>query len=335
MISQGTDKDYLTTRVSYKLDLRGPSVPCRRSARRRWWRRTWRAGACWAASATSRSQAAYPLPFEAGLSLRGRRIMSRRTGTAALSTRALPAPSSATASALSCSSGSTMPQESRHDPCGDQRLGDQQRRIAQDRVHRAEHRRPGRGDYRRVRARRDRSGDNRLRRSARDRTALGDPVEVAPLTQAFTRSAAQAVLRDRLAEDEHRPPQSSGRRRGADQGRIGSAPQMPAATHQFFPAKSANRFRQLPLLCESRGDGLAAEWKSASGGRQLLRDRRHERPRGPGRSSAATEPPDLPTSSSYCWYRPRRHLHSKPRPRIRSSICARVPIKMLPMFALR
>ena len=42
----GNDKDFLATRVAYKLDLRGPASPCRPPARPRWSRCTWPARAC-------------------------------------------------------------------------------------------------------------------------------------------------------------------------------------------------------------------------------------------------------------------------------------------------
>ncbi|MFN8567716.1 MAG: polyketide synthase [Kouleothrix sp.] len=52
------DRDHATTRISYKLNLRGPSGRCRRPARPRWWRYTWPARACSAASATWPGRAA-------------------------------------------------------------------------------------------------------------------------------------------------------------------------------------------------------------------------------------------------------------------------------------
>ena len=45
-------------------------------------------------------------------------------------------------------------------------------------------------------------------------TAVGDPIEIAALTQAFRESTqAQRLLRDRLGQDQHRAPRRRGRRR--------------------------------------------------------------------------------------------------------------------------
>ena len=60
-------------------------------------------------------------------------------------------------------------------------------------------------------------------------TALGDPVEVAALTQAFRETTKREFLRDRLAQDEYRSPGRSGRRGWADQGRV-SPPESCAST---------------------------------------------------------------------------------------------------------
>ena len=55
-------------------------------------------------------------------------------------------------------------------------------------------------------------------------TALGDPIEVAALTQAFRpQTRRHGVLRARLGEDEHRPSRRRRRRRRADQDRPGAA----------------------------------------------------------------------------------------------------------------
>ena len=42
----GNDKDYLATRVSYKLDLKGPSVSIQTACPPRWWRSIWPLRAC-------------------------------------------------------------------------------------------------------------------------------------------------------------------------------------------------------------------------------------------------------------------------------------------------
>jgi len=104
-----SDKDYLPTRISYKLNLRGPSVnvqtACSSSLVAIHAARRWRP-----ASATWRWPAACRSPCRSGRATCTRRgCWSRRTGIAGPSTRRPGAPSSATAPAWSCSSGSTRP----------------------------------------------------------------------------------------------------------------------------------------------------------------------------------------------------------------------------------
>ena len=67
------DRDFLATRVSYKLEPAGAERACRPPARPRWWRSTWPARACSPASATWRSPAASSIgaPLEQRLPLPG------------------------------------------------------------------------------------------------------------------------------------------------------------------------------------------------------------------------------------------------------------------------
>ena len=99
------------------------------------------------------------------------------------------------------------------------RLGGQQRRRRETELLGRQRRRPGRSRRRRAGRRRGRAGHNRLRRDARHRHVDGrsgrnrrpDPGLPPP-------RPAEAVLRHRFGEDQHRPPRSGCRRRRADQG---------------------------------------------------------------------------------------------------------------------
>ena len=185
------DKDYLATRVSYKLNLRGPSVNVQ--------------------TACSTSLVAVHLACQS--LLHGECDMALAGGVSVHAAADAPATSTRRAGSLSpdghCRAFDARRQGTvfgdgvgvvraqaagrragrrRHDPRGDPRLGGQQRRRAQGRLHRAERRRPGRGDRRR-----------RWREAGVEPetigyveahgtgTPLGDPIEVAALTQAFRR----------------------------------------------------------------------------------------------------------------------------------------------------
>ncbi len=82
------DRDFLPTRVSYKLNLQAaPAWWCRPPARPRWWRSTWPARACSRASATWRWPAASRSACRSAPATSTRRGASaRRTATAAPST---------------------------------------------------------------------------------------------------------------------------------------------------------------------------------------------------------------------------------------------------------
>ena len=185
----GNDKDFLATRVSYKLNLKGPSVhradrlldlagggpprlpePARRRVRHGARRRR-RRSAC---------------PQRPG-------YLYQEGGTTAR--RPLPRLRRARPRAPCCGNGAGVvvlkrlarrPGRRRHVLRGDPGLGHQQRRRAQGRLHRAERRRPGRGRSRRRRRAAGVTPDTIAYVEAHGTgTPLGDPIEVAALTQAF------------------------------------------------------------------------------------------------------------------------------------------------------
>ena len=70
-------------------------------------------------------------------------------------------------------------------------------------------------------------------------TAVGDPIEVAALTEAFRASTADTrLLPARVDEAEHRPPRHRRRRGQPDQGRPGAAPPHAAAARQPHRARA-------------------------------------------------------------------------------------------------
>ena len=124
-------------------------------------------------------------------------------------------------------------------------------------------------------------------------TPLGDPVEIAGLTQAFRAGGATEtrLLRDRLGQDQHRPSRRGRRRHRPDQDGARAAPQDASpepALHGAESRSSSSRTRRsssTSLRPWQSPDGLAAPRR-----RQLVRRRRHERPRrargGAGRRRA-------------------------------------------------
>ena len=215
------EKDYMTSRVSYKLNLRGPSITVQTGlldlARRDPPRVPEPARL---ASATWRSPAASPSDCPAGTGLlppRGR-ACSRPTAIAARSTRRRRAPSSATAWAWSCSSGSTdalADGDTIHAVIhGVAVNNDGAARSASPRP--AWRARPGhrRGARRSPASTADTIGYVEAHGTG---TPLGDPIEIAALDAGVRArpTARPAVLRDRLGQEQHRPPRRGGGRRPA------------------------------------------------------------------------------------------------------------------------
>ena len=193
----GNDKDFLTTRVSYKLEpARARASPCRPPARPRWSRCTSPARACSTASATWRWRAA------------SRSACRRRPATCyqeggILSPdghcRAFDAQAQGTVAGQrrrhrGAQAAWRRARRRRHHPRRDPGSAINNDGAAQGRLHRAERRRPGRGH---------RDGAGRGRRRARTPSAYVEahgtgtrsaiPIEVAALTAGVPRGDGPAA----------------------------------------------------------------------------------------------------------------------------------------------
>ena len=150
-------------------------------------------------------------------------------------------------------------------------------------------------------------------------TPLGDPIEVAALTQAFRAAGAEGdgVLRPGLGQDQHRPLQRGGRRRRPDQGDPGAgAPDGPAEPPLREP-QPADRLRGEPVLRPHPGGRLGARRRS----------------RGAPASAPSASAAPTPT---WCWRRrrsPRRAIRR--RGRRSSSSSRRAPPTALDAAAAR
>ena len=183
----------------------------------------------------------------------------------------------------------------RHHLRRDQGIGGQQRRrgkvgyLAPSVDGQAAARRRGAGARRRSRR------HHQLRRGHGTGTPVGDPIEVAALTQAFRcPDRAPAVLRARLGEDEYRPPRHRGRRR-----RRSSRWRWPSGTAscrpvlQFQRAEPGHRLRADAVLRQHRARARGPPGTAAPGRRELARRRRHQRARRPGGGASADAEPRL------------------------------------------
>ena len=88
-------------------------------------------------------------------------------------------------------------------------------------------------------------------------TALGDSIEIQALTKAFATSAAR-ILRPRIGESEHRSSRRRRGRRRADQDRPRAAPQADAADGALHAAEPRHQLRRDALLRERLAQGMDA-----------------------------------------------------------------------------
>ena len=293
----GNDKDFLATRVSYKLEpARARASPCRPPARPRWSPSTSPARACSTASATWRWPAASSIRVPAARRLPlpgGRHPLARRP----LPRLRRPGPGHGRRQrrrGRGAQAAGRRPGRRRPHPRRDPGSAINNDGAGQGRLHRPERRRPGRG-HRRAPwplAGVDPETIGYVEAHGTG-TPLGDPIEVAALTQAFRAAdaAEQRLLRPRLGQDQRRPPRRGRRRRRPDQDR-----RSPWSTGRSRPACTSRRPTRRSTSRRARSTStpalraVAGGRRAAPGRRQLLRHRRHQRPRRPGGGAGAGQP---------------------------------------------
>ena len=311
-LQMGNNPAYLATRLSYKLNLTGPSLNVGTACS------TSLVAIHMACDALRDHQCDIALAggSRASSSRRSAAISTRptasfrRTATAARSTRARRARSAATARAVvvlkrlaeALADGDAIHAVIR----GTAINNDGAEKV---RLHRAERARAGRG--RSARRRRWR-GSIRPTRSAMSRPTapartLGDPIEIDALTQRVPATDdAQPVLRDRLGEDQCRAPG-----RGAPASPASSRPslalqhrQIPPSLHFETPNPELDLASE-PVLRRRCPDGFPAPaaGRSAARRRELVRDRRHQRACGAGRSAAGRAAGAIASRGSCCCFR--------------------------------
>ena len=220
--SLGNDKDPLTARVAYKLNLKGPSLTVQ------------------TASSTSLAavhtacrfllQGDCDMALAGGVSIHLPEVSGYmfEEGRDHLPGRPLPGVRRAgdrlrqrpRRRGRGAQAARRRPGRRRPHPRRDQGLGLQQRRLAQGELHGAQRRGAGGRLHPRLRGRRGVAGDGGLRRVPRHGHGAGRSDRDHRALPGLRRShGAQGVLRHRLAQDEHRPSGHRGRRVGADQGR--------------------------------------------------------------------------------------------------------------------
>ena len=218
----GNDKDYLTTRVSYELDLKGPSFSVQTAC-----------STSLLAVAVAGDQL---LSHQCDMALAGGVCVARsaggglllRAGRDLLARRPLPGVRRASGGCRVRQrrrSGGPASAVGRHcrrrpDLCRGQGMGGQQRRRCQGQLCRAEPGRPSRCHRSRPRARGSQSRDDHLRRGSRNRYAGRRSDRDRRADQGIpTVDRQEGLLCRRLGEDKRRAPGSGGRRGEPDQDR--------------------------------------------------------------------------------------------------------------------
>ena len=292
----GNEKDYLATRVSYKLDLRGPALNVQTACS------TSLVAVC------SRGPEPAELPVRHGA--RGRRL-----GHAAAEARVPPSGGRDHVARRplptvrrgrrrhrlqqwrrdrGAEAAERCGRRRRHDLRRDQGRRHEQRRRGEGQLHGAERRRTCRGHRAGPGSCRDRSGDDLLRRGARHRHAArrSDRDRRADAGVSRRRSVGKRLLRDRLGQEQHRPSRRGRRRRRAHQDGARAAPQGDSPEPPFHRAEPEARSRRLTVPRRHLvGTVAVTAGLAAPRRRQLVRRRRHECPRGARGGAGARRAP--------------------------------------------
>ena len=128
------------------------------------------------------------------------------------------------------------------------RFGAQQRWVPKSRLYRAQRRHAGRSD-------RDALADARVEpdeisyvEAHGTGTELGDPIEMLALTKAFRADRSEAVLRGRIGQDQYRSSRSRCRRHQHHQDCAGAQPPPHSGEPALRAAQSEDRLREEPVL---------------------------------------------------------------------------------------
>ena len=277
----GNEKDYLTTRVAYKLDLKGPALNIQTACS------TSLVAVCSAVQSLLSYQCDMALAGGVSITLPQRRGYLWQEGVDHLARRALPGVRSRRPGHgvqqrrrdRGPAPTSRRPGRRRHHLRRHQGRGAQQRRQHQGQLHRAERRRTRSGHLDGPGARRHRPRNDLVHRGARHRHSARRPDRDrrAHAGVPRRRRTGQGVLRDRLAQDQHRSPGCGGRRRRPDQDDAGAASQAPAREPAFHVAEPEARPRRQSVLRQRPAATLEDRRHTAPRRRELLRRRRHER----------------------------------------------------------
>ena len=236
----GNEKDYLATRVSYKLDLRGPALNIQTACS------TSLVAVCTAVQSLLNYQCDMALAGGVSITLPQKRgYLYQEGGITSPDGHCRAFDEHAAGTVFSNGVGIVVLRRLR-DALEDgdtiyaviKGVGHQQRRRGEGQLHGAERRRARRRHRDGAGSRRDRSADDLLRRGARHRDAARRPDRDrrADAGVPRRRSDRNRLLRDRLGQDQHRPSRRRRRRRRPDQDGARAAPQtLPPSLHFTAP----------------------------------------------------------------------------------------------------
>ncbi len=314
----GNDKDFLTTRVSYALNLHGPSVAVQTACSTSLVAvhlgvQSLLAGECDLAVAGG---VTIELPHRQGYLYAEGEILSPDGRCRAFDARAAGTVFGSGAGALVLRRLARRDRRRRHDLCGREGYGGQQRRLGEGELPGAEREGPGECDQRGARGGRRGCLDHHDGRGARHRDAGWRPDRGRGAHRGVPAAHRQAgLLRHRLGEDQHRAHRHRGRRREHDQGDPGAAAPAAPAFPALLDAEPGVPVRRDAVLRERDAQGLGCAGTASRRG-ELAGRGRHQRARRAARSQPAPvagpcalpAPPVAPDFGTHA----RRHWSARP-----------------------
>ena len=277
----GNEKDYLATRVSYKLDLRGPALNVQT--------------ACSTSLVAVGAAVQSLLNYQCDMALAGgvsvtlpqkRGYLYQEGGITSPDGHCRPFDESAAGTGFQqrrrhrdAPAPERCAGRRRHDLCRHQGGRPQQRRRLEGELHGAQRRRARRGHHHGVGSRRGRSTDHLVRRGPRDRHAARRPHRDRRPDAGISRrrSVGKRLLRDRIGQEQRRPSRRGRRCRRPHQDGPRLAPQDTSAEPALHGAEPEARSRGVAVRSRHRDCVLGsrptarraapASAPSASGGR--------------------------------------------------------------------